>query len=232
VLLRSALALLVVSLGLVLLHTGYYYCRRHAIDAWLRDPICSLDSNTGFAQAFTSAQTLLLIGLLLRTAGRTREVVYAALAGVFVLVLLDDALAINQWLGGPLVRLLGLVDHPRLLAQSLAEMMVYAALGVPVVALLGTSWRRAAPVHRRLGAAFILLIGVLAFFATAMDLVHLAFIKSFYASPLVLEVAEEGGEMATLSAALLLALAIRGYGSAPSATPAFSRYCWWYSSAR
>ena len=228
-----ALGLLAANLVLVLLHTAYYYCLRRGIDAWPRDPIFSLDSNWGFAQAFTSAETLLLIALLLWLAQRTRALIYLALAPVFVLVLLDDALALNQLLGSPLVRLLGLVDHPRLLAQSLAEMLVYAALGLPVLALLGISWLRAAPAHRRAGAAFVLLLGLLAFFATAMDLVHLAFIKSFRWSRLILEVAEEGGEMVTLSAALLLALALaRSYGSARWARPAFSRYCWWYSSAR
>ena len=87
-----------------------------------------------------------------------------------------------------------------------------------------------------------------------MDLVHLAFIKSFRGSRLILEVAEEGGEMVTISAALLLALtlarrlpptraaaalpgarasfAAAGYGKAQWARPRFSRYCWWYSSAR
>ena len=59
-----------------------------------------------------------------------------------------------------------------------------------------------------------------------MDLVHLAFIKSFFGSRLVLEVAEEGGEMLTLSLALLLALALsrelparRAQGAAPVAVP-------------
>lgn len=217
-LVRSALVLLAANLVLVLLHGGYFVCLRYGLDAWLRDPMFSLASNTGFAQAFNSAQTLLLIALLLGLARRTREVLYLSLAVVFVLVLLDDALAINQLLGSPLVRALGLVDHPRLLAQSLAEMLVYGALAVPVLALLGLGWLHASPAQRRAGAAFVLLLALLAFFATVMDLIHLAFIKSFRGSRLVLEVLEEGGEMATLSIALLLALALTR--QAPPATAA------------
>jgi hypothetical protein len=209
-LVRSALVLLAANLALALLHGGYFVCLRYGLDAWPRDPIFSLASNTGFAQAFNSAQTLLLIALLLGLARRTREMLYLALAVVFVLVLLDDALAINQLLGSPLVRALGLVDHPRLLAQSLAEMLVYGALAVPVLALLGLGWLHASPAQRRAGAAFVLLLALLAFFATVMDLIHLAFIKSFRGSRLVLEVLEEGGEMATLSIALLLASRSRG----------------------
>jgi hypothetical protein len=217
-LVRSALVLLAANLALALLHGGYFVCLRYGLDAWPRDPIFSLASNTGFAQAFNSAQTLLLIALLLGLARRTREVLYLSLAVVFVLVLLDDALAINQLLGSPLVRALGLVDHPRLLAQSLAEMLVYGALAVPVLALLGLGWLHASPAQRRAGAAFVLLLALLAFFATVMDLIHLAFIKSFRGSRLVLEVLEEGGEMATLSIALLLALALTR--QAPPATAA------------
>jgi hypothetical protein len=87
-------------------------------------------------------------------------------------------------------------------------MLVYGALALPVALLLATGWLRAAPAHRRAGAGFVLLLALLAFFATVMDLVHLAFIKSFPGSRLVLELLEEGGEMATLSATLLLALAL------------------------
>jgi hypothetical protein len=214
----SALGLLGVNLVLALLHGAYWICLRYGLDAWPRDPIFSLDSNAGFAQAFSSAQTLLLILLLLGLARRTGEMLYLALGGVYVIVLLDDALALNQLLGSPLVRALGLVDHPRLLAQSLAEMLVYGALAVPVLALLGLGWLHASPAQRRAGAAFVLLLALLAFFATVMDLVHLAFIKSFRGSRLVLEVLEEGGEMATLSIALLLALALTR--QAPPATAA------------
>ena len=208
----SALLLLASNLGLALLHSGYWVCLRYGLDAWPRDPVFSLDCNTGFAQAFNSGQTLLLIALLFGLAQRTRELLYLALGGVFILVLLDDALALNQLLGSPLVGALGLIDHPRLLAQSLAEMLVYGALAVPVLSLLGFGWLHADPVHRRAGAAFFALLGLLTFCATVMDLVHLAFIKSFRGSRLVLELLEEGGEMATLSAALLLALALTRHG--------------------
>jgi hypothetical protein len=215
-----ALGLLGVNLVLALLHGAYWICLRYGLEAWPRDPIFSLDSNAGFAQAFSSAQTLLLILLLLGLARRTGETLYLALGGVYVIVLLDDALALNQLLGSPLVRALGLVDHPRLMAQSLAEMLVYGALALPVALLLATGWLRAAPTHRRAGAGFVLLLALLAFFATVMDLVHLAFIKSFPGSRLVLELLEEGGEMATLSGTLLLALALTWL--LPGSTPRYA----------
>jgi hypothetical protein len=91
-----------------------------------------------------------------------------------------------------------------------------AVVSVAVVGLVFTLAR--SPAQRRAGAAFVLLLALLAFFATVMDLVHLAFIKSFRGSRLVLELLEEGGEMATLSSALLLALALTR--QAPPATAA------------
>lgn len=201
-------ALIVVNVGLVGLHTAYFVCLRFGLDAWPRDPIFSLDSNTGFAQAFNSAQTLLLIGLLLQLAMRTRTALYLAFGVVFLIVLIDDALAVNQVLGQVLVGAFGLIDRPRLEAQSLAEMLVYGSIAVPVLGLLAAALSRAGEHHRPAAAGFLLLLGLLGFFATVMDLVHLAFIKSFFGSRLVLEVLEEGGEMLTVSLALLFALTL------------------------
>ena len=130
----------------------------------------------------------------------------------------------NQLLGEPLAGVLGLVDRPRLEAQSVAEMMVYGVLALPLLGMLATAFLRAPAEHRRAGAGFVLLLALLAFFATVMDLVHLAFIKSFFGSRLLLEVVEEGGEMLTLSLALMLALILsrqllarRAPGAAPVA---------------
>jgi hypothetical protein len=205
-LVRGLLAVLAINVVLVALHGAHFVCLRYGLDAWPRDPLFSLDSNTGLAQLFSSGQTMLLIGLLLRLGAQTRTALYPALAAVFLLVLLDDALALNQLLGEPLAGALGLVDRPRLEAQSVAEMMVYGVLALPLLGMLAATFLRAPIEHRRAGAGFVLLLALLAFFATVMDLVHLAFIKSFFGSRLLLEVVEEGGEMLTLSLALTLAL--------------------------
>ena len=219
------LALLAGNLALVALHSAYFVCLRNGLDAWPRDPVFSLAANFGFAQLFNSAQTVLLIGLLLWLGAQTRAALYLALGAVFVLVLLDDALAVNQVLGRALVELLGLVDRPRLQAQSVAEMMVYGLIALPLAALLAAAYLRAGPAHRTAGRGFLSLLALLTFFATVMDLVHLAFIKSFSGSRLLLEVAEEGGEMLTLSLALLLALTLarqlpRAAPAQPMAMPA------------
>ena len=221
---RGLLAVLALNLVLVALHGAHFVCLRYGLNAWPRDPLFSLDSNTGLAQLFNSCQTMLLIALLLRIGAQTRTAVYPALAAIFLFVLLDDALALNQLLGAPLAGALGLVDRPRLEAQSVAEMMVYGVLAPPLLGMLAVALLRAPAEHRRAGAGFVSLLALLAFFATVMDLVHLAFIKSFFGSRLVLEVAEEGGEMLTLSLALLLALsrelpARRAQGAAPVAVP-------------
>ncbi len=193
---------------LIVLHTAYYVCVRHGLDAWPGNPRFSLDSNVGFAQLFSSAQTLLLIGLLAQLARQTREILYLAFGAIFLLVLVDDAFAVNQAIGGLVVPALGLVDLPRVKAESLGEMMVYALVALPLLGMVAAACVKGAPEHRAAGIGFLLLLALLAFFATVMDLVHLAFINSFYASQLVLEVIEEGGEMLTQSLALMLALTL------------------------
>jgi hypothetical protein len=207
-LLSWLLGLLACNLLLVVLHAAHYVCVRHGLDAWPRDPRFSLDSNVGFAQLFSSIQTLLLIGLLLQLARRTRETLYLALAAVFLFVLIDDGLAVNQVLGALVVPALGLVDLPRIKAESLGEMVVYGLVAVPLLATVAVTFARATPEHRAAGLGFLSLLALLTFFATVMDLVHLAFINSFRASQLVLEVTEEGGEMLTESLALMLALTL------------------------
>ena len=202
------LALLAGNLVLVALHSAHFVCLRYGLEGWPRDPAFTLSANFGLAQLFNSAQTALLIGLLLRLAAQTREVLYLTLGAVFVIVLLDDALAFNQALGGFLANALGLADRPRLTAQSLAEMMVYGLLALPCLAALAAAYLRAGPAHRAAGRGFLVLLALLTFFATVMDLVHLAFDRSFFGSRLVFEVAEEGGEMLTVSLALLLALTL------------------------
>ena len=67
------LVLLAANLLLALLHGAYFVCLRFGLDAWPRDPLFSLSSNAGLAQAFNSAQTLLLVALLLGLAQRTRN---------------------------------------------------------------------------------------------------------------------------------------------------------------
>jgi len=205
-LVRWLLGLIACNLVLIVLHTGYYYCVRHGLDAWPRDPRFSLDSNRGLGQLFSSAQTLLLIGLLLQLARQTREALYLAFAAIFLIVLIDDAFAVNQPLGSLVVRAFGLVDLPRIEAESLGEMAVYAMVALPLLGMLAAAYARGAPEHRAAGLGFLALLIALTFFATVMDLVHLAFINSFYASQLILEVAEEGGELLCGSLALMLAL--------------------------
>ncbi len=217
-LLRWLLGLLACNLLLIALHGAWYVCVRHGLDLWPRDPRFSLESNVGFGQLFSSAQTLLLIGLLLRLARRTRETLYLAFGVIFLIVLVDDAFAVNQVLGRLVVQALGLVDHPRIKAESIGEMMVYGMVAVPLLGMVAASCARGTPEHRVAGLGFLALLVVLTFFATVMDLVHLAFINSFYASQLVLAVAEEGGEMLAQSLTLMLALTLvrrpPGYGRA------------------
>lgn len=207
-LVRWVLGLGACNLVLIGLHAAYYYCVRHGLELWPRDPRFSLDSNVGLGQLFSSAQTLLLIGLLVQLARQTRETLYLAFGAIFLIVLVDDAFALNQVLGGIVVPALGIVDLPGIKAESVGEMVVYALVAAPLLAVVAAAFARAAPGHRAAGMGFLSLLIMLTFFATVMDLVHLAFINSFYASQLVLEVAEEGGEMLAQSLALLLALAL------------------------
>ena len=179
----------------------------------------SLGMEWGYAEIFNYLQTLALVGLLAAIAMRTREALYLCWAAVFVLVAIDDALAIHQQFGSLLAAIVPLPPGLGLRPADLSELAVWAGGAAGLVLLLSLGFRRAAPAHREIGWYFACLFGLLLLFGFAVDMVHSLLNGTFFASSLVLELIEDGGEMVSISLACVLAVAVWRASDDPARDP-------------
>lgn len=174
---------------------------------WTHDRL-SLGMEWGYAEILKYCQTLALVGLLAATARRSRERLYGCWAAVFLLVAIDDALAIHQQFGSLLATLVPLPPRLGLRPANLGEVTVWLGGALGVVALLTFGFRRTAAAHREIGWYFAWLFGLLLFFGVAVDVVHSLMSGTFFGASLLLELIEDGGEMISISLACALAVAV------------------------
>lgn len=135
-------------------------------------PLFSTFGDVGLSERFNHAKWVGLILLLLLTWRRTRMAGFLALAGIFVLVLLDDALRLHERGSGWIrARWPGM---PRLgiSASEAGELMVWAMLGLGAVALAVWGARATPrawwPVMGHIGVAFAGLL----FFGVVFDVMQ------------------------------------------------------------
>jgi hypothetical protein len=168
----------------------------------------SLGFEWGYAEIFNYLQTLALVGFLAAIASRTHQALYLSWAAVFLLVAIDEALAIHQQFGSLMAAVMPLPPSFGLRPASLSETAAWLGGAMGLVALVAFGVRRAAPAHREIGWYFAWLFGLLVVFGVGVDLLHSLLRGTFFGISLVLEVVEEGGEMVSISLACALAFAV------------------------
>lgn len=124
------LALLIaVDLALVALHVGWRGVQVFGMVGPI-PPTLSTFGDVGLAERFNHGKWIVLVALLALTWWRTRVPAFLALAGVFIVVLLDDSLQLHErgsfWLLGiwPDMTVLGLSS------AETGELIVWATLGM------------------------------------------------------------------------------------------------------
>lgn len=100
--------------------------------------------------------------------------VYAAWVLALLVLVCDDALAVHEHGGAWLDRRLPLPDPPGLRSQDVGELLVWAALGVPVLLALWRGHRASPPEARRDSRRLAAPLGLLVVFAVGLDMVHIA----------------------------------------------------------
>lgn len=179
----------------------------------------SLGMEWGYAEIFNYLQTLALVGLLAAIAMRIRQSLYLCWAAVFVLIAVDDALAIHQQFGSLLAAVVPLAPGLGLRPADLGEVAAWAGGAAGLILLLAFGFRRATPEHREIGWYFAWLFGLLLFFGFGVDMLHSLLNGTFFASSLVFELIEDGGEMVSISLACALAFAVWRATNDPAADP-------------
>lgn len=215
---RLLVGLVAVDLAFVVLHV---------LTDGGRGPITSLDSDRGLAGTWGFGKAAVAAWLVYRVFGRTQLTVYLAWAVTFVTIGLDDFMEIHENLGLKVARAVDLPEVAGLRGQDLGELLVWAALGLPLLVAVLWCLRTADARARRDSVTFLLLIGVLVFFAAGLDALHMAGSDdpTTMWDVTATGVIEDGGELLALSLLLTSAEAARrhrwaGARSAPTAGPA------------
>lgn len=136
-------------------------------------------------------------------ASRTRA--HAAAAAIVGVVLADDVLELHEAFGRTAGERLGLPSILGLRSQDPGEAMFAAALGAAVLVLWRWGGRGATAPERRLLSGVLGLTAALAFFAVAVDAVHVTLPRGSEVRALA-GVVEDGGELLVSLAMLTLAL--------------------------
>lgn len=147
--------------------------------------------------------TIIVIALI--RCGKGRAPIYPALATLFAVALLDDALRLHERLGADLASILAL-QH-----TFVGELLVWVSLGAFPVALSAAAFAKSPQEDRSNGILLLGAFAVLVFFAVAIDLAHVVILRTFRLRIVdsVLTILEEGGEQLSLSLTCGLALLIQ-----------------------
>jgi hypothetical protein len=163
----------------------------------LADPLYALDMDRGYAELFQYIKEYWIILLLLVLGALRRSMTYPALAAVFAVLLVDDCFHLHETHGFRLARLLPADLPGGVPPGAIGELLVLAALGLPIVALVAVSYFRADARDRRFMATIVGLGALLVFFGVGVDLAA-SLVHGTRAEP-VLNTVEDGGEMVVMS---------------------------------
>ncbi|MBA3685371.1 MAG: hypothetical protein H0W72_09035 [Planctomycetes bacterium] len=195
--------MLLLDAGFVAMHLTLRFADSGSLlGSLVSSTLWSLETEGGFAERYGYAKSALITGVLLLTAMRARVAMPAVLAGVFALILADDAFQIHERTGYLLQWYLQ-VDTTSV--QQLGELMAWAVLGVVVLGALGIGMWRSQGEWRRLAVIYVALIAALCFFAIVVDGLHSS-LKQVRAMGLI----EDGGELVVLSVIAAVTAAILG----------------------
>ena len=170
-----------------------------------------IDADQGLPELYSYAKTVGIILLLGRMALTTRQLVYSALAFLFVVVLLDDAAEIHESLGKALVGVLDLKPMLGVRARDVGEVITWAAMGAVTMPIVFVGFVFSKKTHVANGLAMLLPFIALLFFAIGVDQVYHSWRNLFFGADIVLATLEDGGEMMAISVeCALAAVLVRG----------------------
>lgn len=190
-----------------------YVVGRVVLDAGLIDmlPTAVQLSNASSIASYAVYCKLALTGGLFALAGyHESEPFYFALATAFLVLTFDDFLEIHEAIGVAIGAHPAMPDILDLPAQAKGEVIFWALLGGPLLALMALGYLRSGPAARRIVPVMTILIGALAVCGILLDLAG-AFVNTRFTGTLaevallLFKVLEEGGEMVIISAILVAA---------------------------
>lgn len=162
-------------------------------------------SDTGFALTYDRSyaevfqyvkQYWILIALALLTLKR-KALLYAACGVLFAYFLVDDYAELHENFGEQLADYLQIPAMWMLQPYDFGELIVFAVYGCVSIALLGIAYWRAGGLDRSIAIEVVCLLGLIAFFAVGVDVLHALSLPETISN--CLGAIEDGGEMMAFS---------------------------------
>jgi hypothetical protein len=197
--------LIVIHFGLLTRGPGSSAVLHVVRDDWL------IGTDRSFPELFQYTKWAGISGLLVLCAWRNKASAFAWMAVIFVILLLDDSLMLHERGGGVLARYLDLRPALGLRPQDRGELIVWSGLGAIAVSCAVIAHTTLRPgetvVAQRLAVTLAGLVAV----GVGVDMLHSMVIENLSAGSgrnmvhRVMELVEDGGEMALASLAVAYA---------------------------
>lgn len=174
----------------------------------------------GIPEIFTYLKIVLIVALLVRLHGLSRDPVYLSWAAVFALILADDAAQIHERAGDFAAGAIGIGQSAGLRAGQVGELLAFAALGGIALCILFLGFRRSRLPHHSIGVLMFLPLLLLVFFGVFVDALHSLVEGAIPYTSLLLGTIEDGGEMLAIS--LACAVVVAAYRRMTTASDSFA----------
>lgn len=161
---------------------------------------------------FNYAKWAVIVIALLWLTLRDRWLTPILWAIVFMMILLDDAFQVHEWLGHDVAVALGLPSNSLLYGDDFGELVVFGLMGAVALGIAVTSYAQKGPSARVMTLRYALVVAGLGFFGVGADAIHQMVVHfvvgSFFETilPQLMALFEDGGEMIVGSLALALTL--------------------------
>jgi hypothetical protein len=201
---RVLFALLAVDLLLIWVHVVLSVMARADLVIQEVPKALDISEDHGLPEIFNYAKWFVIVTCLVATFRRTRVPLFASLAAIFLLVLLDDSLGIHEHVGDRLVNLTGW--------DQLGELIAFTGLGMISLAILIPGlWNLPSAVWPQAVRFIGVLLG-LALCGVVIDFAHASIellgLPMGRLSDRVLGLVEDGGEMLLASLATAYGVAV------------------------
>lgn len=189
--------LLALDLAFILLHIVV-----RSLNLFPNEPQFLINHDGGYAEQFQYVKLGLVFLGLGWLAIRQRSRIFFTWAGIFLYILLDDALELHERIGVQLGTAWQLPAISGLRGQDLGELLVFASVGIISLGALVWSYRTERHLATRQTSVYLFVLLLLfSVFGGVVDMIHFA--VSAIASPLWLQrsltILEDGGEMVMIS---------------------------------
>jgi hypothetical protein len=150
-----------------------------------------------FIELFGYFKEVLIIALAALASFYRPNLIYLGYTALFLVALLDDSLTLHETLGHRIGPVLGL-------SQQISEILVFGFMSLVPLVIILRGYSLSHGRDRRNAEAMLLGFGLLMFCAVVMDFVHSAVMKTFGQGDTALSLLEDGGELLSLTAILLV----------------------------